>query len=95
MKDDYAFVEFTNIHSATRAYNEMNGHRLGGQKLQVEEAKPKEGETHVPLKNISSMANMGADGGLNSGSRSKRRIRGSPRRSISRSRSREREYEEF
>lgn len=92
MKDDYAFVEFTNLQAATRAHTEMNGYRLGGQKLQVEEAKPKEGETSVPFRNMtnSSMSNN-ADNGMKK--INKKRIRGSPRRSLSRSRSRERELE--
>ena len=70
----------------------MNGYRLGGQKLQVEEAKPKEGETSVPFRNMtnSSMSNN-ADNGMKK--INKKRIRGSPRRSLSRSRSRERELE--
>jgi len=93
MKDDYAFVEFSNIHSASRAFTEMNGYRLGGQKLQVEEAKPKEGETHVPLKNISNTSNNTMSNFDKMYSKPKRKIRGSPRRSMSRSRSRSRSFE--
>jgi len=63
---------------------ELNGHRLGNSKIQVEEAKPKEGEEHhrVPL---ASIGNVGVEGRRTE----HKRIRGSPRRSISRSRSRE------
>jgi len=44
IKDDFAFIEYTNIHSAYRAMTELNGYRLGGCKLQIEEAKPRDGE---------------------------------------------------
>ena len=44
IKDDFAFIEYTNLHSAYRAMTELNGYRLGGCKLQIEEAKPREGE---------------------------------------------------
>lgn len=44
MKDDFAFVEYSHMHSAAKALNELNGARLGGQKIQVEEARPKEGD---------------------------------------------------
>lgn len=50
MKDDFAFVEYAHMHSAAKALNELNGARMGGQKIQVEEARPKEGEqANVPL----------------------------------------------
>lgn len=45
MKDDFAFVEYAHMHSAAKALNELNGARLGGQKIQVEEARPKEGDS--------------------------------------------------
>ena len=44
MKDDFAFVEFAHIHSAAKALSELNGARLMNQKIQVEEARPKDGE---------------------------------------------------
>lgn len=44
MKDDFAFVEYAHIQSAAKALNELNGQRLGPQKIQVEEARPKEGD---------------------------------------------------
>lgn len=43
MKDDYAFVEFTTTHAAAKALAGMNGARLAGAKIVVEEARPKEG----------------------------------------------------
>lgn len=43
MKDDYAFVEFTTTNAAAKALSAMNGARLAGTKIVVEEAKPKEG----------------------------------------------------
>lgn len=46
IKDDFAFIEYTNLHSAYRAMTELNGYRLGGCKLQIEEAKPREGENY-------------------------------------------------
>jgi len=45
MKDDFAFVEYAHMHSAAKALNELNGTKLGGQRIQVEEARPKEGES--------------------------------------------------
>ena len=44
MKDDYAFIEYTDTKAASRALNELNGARISGSKIVVEEAKPKEGE---------------------------------------------------
>lgn len=44
MKDDFAFVEYSHIHSAAQALNELNGHKVGNNKIQVEEARPKEGD---------------------------------------------------
>ena len=44
MKDDFAFVEYAHIHSAAKALNELNGFKLGSNKIQVEEARPKEGD---------------------------------------------------
>jgi RNA recognition motif-containing protein len=44
MKDDFAFIEFNNIQSATKALLEMNGAKLCNSKIMVEEAKPREGE---------------------------------------------------
>ena len=73
----------------------MNGYRLGGQKLQVEEAKPKEGETAVPFKNISNNHINNNSLEINGRLINKKRVRGSPRRSLSRSRSRERELAAF
>lgn len=50
MKDDFAFVEYSHIHSAAKALNELNGAKLGPQKIQVEEARPKEGDAaNTPL----------------------------------------------
>ena len=46
IKDDFAFIEYTSLHSAYRAMTELNGYRLGGCKLQIEEAKPRDGETY-------------------------------------------------
>ena len=51
MKDDYAFLEFSTIQSATKALVEMNGAKICGSKLIVEEAKPREGEI-IPRSNI-------------------------------------------
>lgn len=47
MKDDYAFVEYTTTHAASKALTAMNGARLGGTKIVVEEARPKEGAAPV------------------------------------------------
>ena len=44
MKDDFAFVEFSTTQSATRALLEMNGSKICGSKIIVEEAKPRDGE---------------------------------------------------
>ncbi len=46
MKDDFAFIEFAHIHSAAKALGELNGARLSNQKIQVEEARPQEGENN-------------------------------------------------
>lgn len=45
MKDDYSFIEFANIPAASRALVELNGSRVAGSKIVVEEAKPKDGDT--------------------------------------------------
>ena len=47
MKDDYAFIEYASTTSAARALTELNGGRICGSKVVVEEAKPKEGATVV------------------------------------------------
>ena len=44
MKDDYAFVEFATTSAASKALAELNGARICGSKIIVEEAKPKEGD---------------------------------------------------
>ena len=41
MKEDYAFIEFGTTAGATKALNELNGARIAGSKIVVEEAKPK------------------------------------------------------
>ena len=46
IKDDFAFIEYTNLHSAYKAMTELKGYRLGGCKLQIEEAKPRDGENY-------------------------------------------------
>ena len=43
MKEDYAFIEYANTGAAARALTELNGARISGSKIVVEEAKPKEG----------------------------------------------------
>ena len=43
MKDDYAFLEYTTTNAAAKALAAMNGVRLAGNKIIVEEARPKEG----------------------------------------------------
>lgn len=88
MKDDFAFVEYSNVQSAYRALTELNGVRLGGTKLQIEEAKPREGESseefyHRPR---SLVAALGAEEQIIS--KPTKRRRASPRRSLTRSRSR-------
>jgi len=42
MKDDYAFVEFTTTTAAAKALAELNGARIAGSKIVVEEAKAKD-----------------------------------------------------
>lgn len=44
MKDDFAFIEFSNVQAATKALLDMNGAKLCGTKIIVEEAKPREGD---------------------------------------------------
>lgn len=48
MKDDYAFIEFTTTSATGKALLAMNGARLAGTKLIVEEARPKEGVVAPP-----------------------------------------------
>ena len=57
MKDDFAFVEFAHIHSAAKALGELNGARLQNQKIQVEEARPKEGDAVNPAFKSSMLRN--------------------------------------
>lgn len=45
MKDDFAFVEYANVKSASEAIKEMRNYELNGQRLMVEEARPKEYES--------------------------------------------------
>jgi len=42
MKDDYAFVEYSSTIAAAKALAELNGARIAGSKIIIEEAKPKE-----------------------------------------------------
>lgn len=100
MKDDFAFVEFAHIHSAAKALGELNGARLQNQKIQVEEARPKEGDAVNPafkssmLRNSTNLlSNNEIKPTENTLHSRKRRIRMSPRRSLSRSRSRSLEKE--
>lgn len=100
MKDDYAFVEFTTTNATGKALTAMNGARLAGTKIVVEEARPKEGATttatvagslakRAPLNSLQNQT--GLDPKLAAGPGMKFANRGrrlSPRRSISRSRSR-------
>lgn len=41
MKEDYAFIEFSEPVGAARAIQELNGTIVGGSKIVVEESKPK------------------------------------------------------
>lgn len=43
MKDEFAFLEYSNTTSAAKAISELNGSRICGCKITVEEAKLKEG----------------------------------------------------
>jgi RNA recognition motif-containing protein len=98
IKDDFAFIEYTNLHSAYKAMTELNGYRLGGCKLQIEEAKPRMVRTTMSstsgteqtcslppkCKYYLSFREMDENGNL----KPKKRRRASPRRSLTRSRSR-------
>ncbi|KAL4485073.1 hypothetical protein ABPG72_014593 [Tetrahymena utriculariae] len=101
MKDDYAFVEFTTTHAAAKALASMNGARLAGTKIVVEEARPKEGAAvqtqtsattkRVPLNPLLQQQQLFSSTDASSSQAAKFNMRGrrlSPRRSISRSRSR-------
>jgi len=94
MKDDFAFLEFSNIQAATKALLDMNGAKLCGSKIVVEEAKPREGERHI-AHHKSSHGPGGRFGGERSHPSARRRLpsrkRRSPYRSLSRSRSAEKE----
>lgn len=97
MKDDFAFIEYAHIHSASKALGELNGGRLAGQKIQVEEARPKDGETTnhraKPLHSSNQGNSMYGKKPEESAISRKRKIRMSPRRSMSRSRSRSQDKE--
>jgi len=95
MKDDFAFVEFANLQSAAKALLEMNGAKLGGSKIMVEEAKPRDGEI-LPKRSLGVMRSaMTKNSNAILRNRTMFRRRKSPNRSISRSRSRSFERESF
>jgi RNA recognition motif-containing protein len=58
MKEDYAFIEFASTNSAARALSELNGARVAGSKILVEEAKPKEGAIDTSSKNKSELTSI-------------------------------------
>ena len=97
MKDDFAFIEYAHIHSASKALAELNGGRLAGQKIQVEEARPKDGDTSnqraKPFQSHNTGNNMYSKKVEEPSIARKRKIRMSPRRSMSRSRSRSNDKE--